>query len=66
MSNQHLHLHLHLVLLTPDLGLYAGIGPKLLQSTLTAAFMFVTQRRIFELVKRTVVSLQQKRAVARA
>ncbi|OCF32094.1 solute carrier family 25 (peroxisomal adenine nucleotide transporter), member 17 [Kwoniella heveanensis BCC8398] len=33
-------------------GLYAGLGPKLLQSVLTAAFMFVAQRRIYEFVKR--------------
>ncbi|EIW69688.1 hypothetical protein TREMEDRAFT_62557 [Tremella mesenterica DSM 1558] len=32
-------------------GLYAGLGPKLLQSVLTAAFMFVAQRRIYESVK---------------
>ncbi|EKD02911.1 peroxisomal membrane protein [Trichosporon asahii var. asahii CBS 8904] len=45
-------------------GLYAGIGPKLLQSALTAAFMFVAQRRIFELVKSLVVAAQQKKAAA--
>ena len=33
-------------------GLYAGLLPKLLQSVLTAAFMFVAQRRIYEAVKR--------------
>lgn len=33
-------------------GLYAGIGTKLLQSVLTASFLFVAQRRVFELVKR--------------
>jgi hypothetical protein len=33
------------------LGLYAGLLPKLLQSVLTAAFMFVAQRRIYEIVK---------------
>jgi adenine nucleotide transporter 17 len=32
-------------------GLYAGLLPKLLQSMLTAAFLFVAQRRIFEAVK---------------
>lgn len=32
-------------------GLYAGLTLKLLQSVLTAAFMFVAQRRIYELVK---------------
>ncbi|WVF71817.1 hypothetical protein IAT40_006625 [Kwoniella sp. CBS 6097] len=35
-------------------GLYAGLGPKLIQSVLTAAFMFVAQRRIYEFVKRLV------------
>lgn len=45
-------------------GLYAGIGPKLLQSALTAAFMFVAQRRIFELVKSLVVAAQQKKAAS--
>ena len=40
-------------------GLYAGLGPKLLQSALTAAFMFVAQRRIYELVKGFVVAAQQ-------
>ena len=33
-------------------GLYAGLLPKLLQSVLTAAFMFAAQRRIYELIKR--------------
>jgi hypothetical protein len=33
-------------------GLYAGLLPKLLQSVLTAAFMFVAQRRIYEAVKK--------------
>lgn len=32
-------------------GLYAGLLPKLIQSMLTAAFLFVAQRRIFEMVK---------------
>jgi adenine nucleotide transporter 17 len=32
-------------------GLYAGLLPKLIQSMLTAAFLFVAQRRIFEAVK---------------
>lgn len=33
------------------IGLYAGLLPKLIQSMLTAAFLFVTQRRIFKAVK---------------
>ncbi|KAK6903325.1 hypothetical protein I203_108590 [Kwoniella mangroviensis CBS 8507] len=46
-------------------GLYAGLGPKLLQSVLTAAFMFVAQRRIYEFVKGLVnVAAQRKLAVA--
>jgi hypothetical protein len=36
-------------------GLYAGLRPKLLQSVLTAAFMFVAQRRIYEAVKKVRV-----------
>lgn len=32
-------------------GLYRGIGAKLLQSVMTAAFLFVAQRRVFEVVK---------------
>jgi hypothetical protein len=37
---------------TDDAGLYAGLLPTLLQSVLTAAFMFVAQRRVYELVKK--------------
>ncbi|RSH81834.1 uncharacterized protein EHS24_008029 [Apiotrichum porosum] len=47
-------------------GLYAGIGPKLLQSALTAAFMFVAQRRIYEAVKGLIVVLQQRKALLKA
>lgn len=47
-------------------GVYAGLGPKLLQSALTAAFMFVAQRRIYEVVKSLIVQLQAKRALAAA
>jgi hypothetical protein len=32
-------------------GLYKGIQAKLMQSVLTAAFLFVAQRRVFQLVK---------------
>ncbi|WWC69079.1 uncharacterized protein I206_103015 [Kwoniella pini CBS 10737] len=42
-------------------GLYAGLGPKLLQSVLTAAFMFVAQRRIYEFVKRLVAIAASRR-----
>lgn len=46
-------------------GLYAGVGTKLLQSVLTASFLFVAQRRIFELVKRLLIMrLARQRAVA--
>ena len=34
-----------------SIGLYAGLQPKLLQSALTAAFMFVAQRRLYETIK---------------
>lgn len=48
-------------------GIYAGLLPKLLQSVLTAAFMFVAQRRIFEAVKKMVLVAAEKKAlVARA
>jgi len=45
-------------------GLYAGLLPKLLQSVLTAAFMFVAQRRIYESVKKLVLLAAEKRALA--
>lgn len=32
-------------------GLYKGVGSKLLQSVLTAAILFMCQRRIFEVTK---------------
>ncbi|WOO80927.1 Peroxisomal membrane protein PMP47B [Vanrija pseudolonga] len=47
-------------------GLYAGLGPKLLQSALTAAFLFVAQRRIYEAVKSFVNAAASKRAAVRA
>ncbi|RSH93758.1 hypothetical protein EHS25_006406 [Saitozyma podzolica] len=48
-------------------GLYAGLRPKLLQSVLTAAFMFVAQRRIYEAVKKfMLVAAERKRIAARA
>jgi len=39
-------------------GLYAGLLPKLIQSMLTAAFLFVAQRRIFEAVKLVCLRLK--------
>lgn len=42
-------------------GLYAGLLPKLIQSMLTAAFLFVAQRRIFEAVKLAITVAQQRR-----
>lgn len=45
-------------------GLYAGIGTKLLQSVLTASFLFVAQRRIFELVKLLIASRMARAAKA--
>ena len=32
-------------------GLYKGIGSKIVQSVLTAAILFASQRRIFEITK---------------
>ena len=32
-------------------GIYKGAGPKLIQSVLTAAILFASQRRIYELTK---------------
>jgi hypothetical protein len=46
-------------------GLYKGIAPKLLQSVSTAAFLFVFQRRVFELVK-LVLKLQLLRSQRKA
>lgn len=33
-------------------GLYKGIGSKLIQSVLTAAILFASQRRIYEITKK--------------
>ncbi|CAK9783919.1 mitochondrial carrier [Cutaneotrichosporon oleaginosum] len=44
-------------------GIYAGLGPKLLQSALTAAFMFVAQRRLYEVVKNLIVQIQARKAI---
>jgi len=46
-------------------GLYKGIAPKLMQSVSTAAFLFVFQRRVFELVK-LVLKLQLLRSQRKA
>jgi hypothetical protein len=40
-------------------GVYKGAGPKLLQSVLTAAILFASQRRIYELAKVTPSFLYQ-------
>ena len=40
-------------------GIYKGAGPKLLQSVLTAAILFASQRRIYELTKVTPLFLYQ-------
>ncbi|KAJ9102221.1 hypothetical protein QFC20_005050 [Naganishia adeliensis] len=44
-------------------GLYKGIQAKLMQSVLTAAFLFVAQRRVFQLVK-TLLSMRLARQAA--
>nr|ODN91664.1 solute carrier family 25 (peroxisomal adenine nucleotide transporter), member 17 [Cryptococcus depauperatus CBS 7855] len=46
---------LHILKTESVSGLYAGLSLKLLQSVLTAAFMFVAQRRIYEFVKKVLV-----------
>jgi len=38
-------------------GLYRGISSKLLQSVLTAAILFVSQRKLYELTKATIANL---------
>lgn len=38
-------------------GLYKGITSKIIQSVLTAAILFASQRRIFELTKKVLVFL---------
>ncbi|KAL7421549.1 hypothetical protein Q5752_003318 [Cryptotrichosporon argae] len=45
-------------------GLYAGLGPKLLQSALTAAILFVAQRRIYDALKRVALAAAEKRGLA--
>lgn len=47
-------------------GLYKGVAPKLMQSVSTAAFLFVFQRRVYELVKlaiRLLVLRSQRKVV---
>ncbi|ORX33298.1 mitochondrial carrier [Kockovaella imperatae] len=46
-----LHAILHILRKEGLHGLYAGLVPKLVQSVLTAAFMFVAQRRIYEMLR---------------
>ncbi|KAG5646586.1 hypothetical protein DXG03_002889 [Asterophora parasitica] len=38
-------------------GLYKGVGSKLVQSVLTAAFLFASQRRIYEITKKAIQPL---------
>ncbi len=40
-------------------GLYKGIGSKLIQSVLTAAILFASQRRIYEITKKVRASAIQ-------
>ena len=35
-------------------GVYKGVGNKLLQSVLTAAILFVGQKRIYEVIKKVI------------
>ncbi|KAF9534356.1 mitochondrial carrier domain-containing protein [Crepidotus variabilis] len=47
-------------------GLYKGVGSKLIQSVLTAAILFVGQRRIFEITKQTIYPfVKSQRALIR-
>jgi len=39
-------------------GLYKGVENKLLQSVLTAAILFVGQKKIYEVIKRVSIPLQ--------
>ncbi|WVN86351.1 uncharacterized protein L203_101514 [Cryptococcus depauperatus CBS 7841] len=55
---------LHILKTESVSGLYAGLSLKLLQSVLTAAFMFVAQRRIYEFVKKLVLLSSQRKLVA--
>ncbi|KAG8218847.1 peroxisomal membrane protein PMP47B [Butyriboletus roseoflavus] len=45
-------------------GLYGGAGSKLLQSVLTAAILFVAQKRIYDFTNKVVSSLKQSRVAA--
>ncbi|KAI9574475.1 peroxisomal membrane protein PMP47B [Boletus coccyginus] len=42
-------------------GLYGGAGSKLLQSVLTAAILFVAQKRIYDLTNKAVLSLKKSK-----
>ncbi|KZT52543.1 mitochondrial carrier [Calocera cornea HHB12733] len=53
---------LHHILTSEGLqGLYRGISSKLLQSVLTAAILFVGQRRIYEVTKAAIAALAARR-----
>ncbi|KAG9219334.1 hypothetical protein CCMSSC00406_0001744 [Pleurotus cornucopiae] len=41
-------------------GLYKGIGSKLIQSVLTAAILFASQRRIYEITKKAITPVLNK------
>ncbi|KAI0301540.1 mitochondrial carrier [Multifurca ochricompacta] len=41
-------------------GIYKGVGSKLLQSVLTAAILFASQKRIYELTKKAIVPVTVK------
>ncbi|KAJ9108085.1 hypothetical protein QFC19_002550 [Naganishia cerealis] len=47
-------------------GLYKGIQAKLMQSVLTAAFLFVAQRRVFQLVKMLLTMRLNRQAALKA
>ncbi|KAJ9105286.1 hypothetical protein QFC21_001654 [Naganishia friedmannii] len=47
-------------------GLYRGIQAKLMQSVLTAAFLFVAQRRVFQLVKMLLTMRLNRQAALKA
>ena len=48
------------VTLNRTTGMYAGLSAKLIQSVLTAAFMFVAQRRLYEAIKTVSHSLDDR------
>lgn len=38
-------------------GLYKGVGNKLIQSVLTAAILFASQKRLYEMTKKVCLSI---------